>query len=69
MTKAMKQNKIDGVMLSSLDRRWLLSNVNRMKKIFKQANKEVIIIKSESREQARTEKEHSLDRMATIFIG
>ena len=50
LCKTVREMKINRILMSSPDRRWVLTRVNRIKNIFKRISKNVTIILSDSRE-------------------
>ena len=48
MMRAARTNKIDGILLSSPDRKWTTSRIEQIKRKFKKVNKEIIVIALDS---------------------
>ena len=57
------------ILSCSLDRKWAKSRVEQIKGYFKETNKNVEIIVSDSREEIRTASGHSLGGAMAIAIG
>ena len=54
MLEATKRYEIDGVLLSSPDRRWSSNKIKQVKRKFKRINKEIIILTLDSGQEIRT---------------
>jgi len=69
MVAAAQKLEIDGIILSSPDRKLSTSMIDRVKRKFKKINKEIDMITLDSRKSPRTEKGYLLGEMANILIG
>ena len=67
--RAARTNKIDGILLSSPDRKWTISRIEQIKRKFKKVNKEIIVIASDSSQPARIEKGYLPGGTISILMG
>ena len=69
MKKSIREFNIDRVLLSSPDQKWSTAKIDRLKRTFKQINKDVEIIATDSGQSARTEKGYLPGGTLNIIIG
>ena len=69
MIKAAIKHSIDRILFSSLDRKWTLNKIERLKQKFKRISKEVEIISSNSDQELRTDSGYLPGGMLSILIG
>jgi len=69
MVEAAKKMEIDGILLSSPDRKWSTNMIDKIKRKFKKLNKEINVITSDSGQSPRTEKGYLPGGTANILMG
>ena len=69
MIKSIKKYSIDAVLLSSPDRKWTNNKLERLQRRFRQVNKEVEIISSNSDQNPRTSNGYLPGGTASILLG
>ena len=66
---AVQKLEIDGIMLSSPDRKWSTSMIDRVKRKFKKLNKEIAMITLDSGQSPRIEKGYLPGGTVNILMG
>jgi len=69
MLEAIKRYDLDGVMLSSTDRKWSSTSIKQMKRIFRRISPEIEIATSDSGQEARTARGYLPGGTLTMVFG